>query len=179
MADAFGMAKLAFAELSVGTYGKPNFLSYAAYLAVCATTLEVGPERDAETKKVFQECIDAGQVAQIVLEKLHTAASPELLFELIGDQLDEKGRVIIPKEWNRNVQGELVGKNIGTLNEINSEVVRDIPKYFQQRFEDVQKDGRKASKFTELTTVLKKGEHEIVWSKDEFIRGDEKKITNF
>ena len=172
--DAFEIAKLAMAELSVGTYGKPNFLSYAAYLAVCATTLEVGPERDAETKKVFKECIEKGQVAQIVLEKLYTAASPELLFELIGDQLDEKGQITIPSHWSRSTVGERVGGTGLLQTEANG--LRNIPKAFQQRLDDVQKSGGKSSIFSELNspTVIGEGEDEILWSKDEFTRGTEK-----
>lgn len=175
--DAFAIAKLAMAELSVGTYGKPNFLSYAAYLAVCATTLEAGPERDAETKKVFQDCINAGQVAQIVLEKLYTAVSPEMLFELIGDHLNENGKITIPSHWNRSTKGERVGGNFLAQNEFNDEVVRSIPKSFQQRIEDVQKYGGKSGVYSGLSspTMLKKGEDEIMWSKDEFSWGDDKK----
>eukprot|EP00533_Pseudo-nitzschia_delicatissima_P006386 CAMPEP_0116089954 /NCGR_PEP_ID=MMETSP0327-20121206/6694_1 /TAXON_ID=44447 /ORGANISM="Pseudo-nitzschia delicatissima, Strain B596" /LENGTH=222 /DNA_ID=CAMNT_0003581167 /DNA_START=121 /DNA_END=785 /DNA_ORIENTATION=+ len=171
--DAFAIAKLAMAELSVGTYGKPNFLSYAAYLAVCATTLEAGPERDAETKKVFQDCINAGQVAQIVLEKLYTAVSPEMLFELIGDHLNENGKITIPSHWNRSTKGERVGGNFLAQNEFNDEVVRSIPKSFQQRIEDVQKYGGKSGVYSGLSspTMLKKGEDEIMWSKDEFSWG--------
>lgn len=173
--DAFAIARLAMAELSVGTYGKPNFLSYAAYLAVCATTLEVGPERDDETRKVFRECIEAGQVAHIVLEKLYTAASPDLLLELIGEQLDDRGQITIPPHWNRSTIGERVGGNALTQTEVNEEVVRTIPKSSQQRLEDVQKFGGKSTVYSELRstpTVVKKGEDEILWSKDEFSWGD-------
>jgi len=171
--DAFAIAQRAMAELSVGTYGKPNFLSYAAYLAACGTTLEVGPERDAETKKTFRDCIKAGQVGRIVLEKLYTAASPELLHELIGDHIDERGQITIPRHWNKSTEGERTGGNSLAQIEVNEEVVSKIPKSFQQRLGDVQKFGGKSSIYWESRspTVVGKGENEILWSKNEFSWG--------
>jgi len=169
--DAFAIAKLAMAQLSVGTYGKPNFLSYAAYLAVCGTTLDVGPERDFETEKTFRDCIKAGQVGQIVLEKLYLSASPEHLHELIGDQLDEQGQISIPRHWNRSTEGERAGGgNSLAQTEVDNEVVSKIPKAFQQRLEDVQSFGGRSSIYSESSgrTVVGKGGDEILWSKDEF-----------
>jgi len=167
--DAFAIAKLAMAELSLGTYGKPNFLSYAAYLAVCATTLEVGPARDAETKKTFRDCIQAGQVGQIVLEKLFAAASPELRDELIGEHQDERGQITIPPHWNKSTEGERAGGNSLVQIEVNDEAVSKIPKPFQQRLENVQKFGGKSSIYSE-NLVGTDGEG-ISWSKDEFSWG--------
>jgi len=168
--DAFAIAQLAMAELSLGTYGKPNFLSYAAYLAVCATTLEVGPKRDAETKKTFGDCIQAGQVGQIVLEKLHTAASPELLDELIGQHLDDRGQVTIPPHWNKSTYGERAGGNSIVQTELNEEIVRKIPKSFQQRLENVQKFGGRSSIYSEAydSSPIGSGGDGISWSKEEF-----------
>ena len=174
--DAFAIAQLAMAELSLGTYGKPNFLSYAAYLAVCATTLEVGPERDAETRKTFTDCIKDGQVGHIVLEKLHTAASPELLNELIGEHMDERGQITIPPHWNKSTEGERVGGNFMVQSEVNEEIVSKIPKPFQQRLEDVQKFGGRSSIYSEAqgTNLVEDGGDGISWSKDEFSWGTRK-----
>lgn len=171
--DAYAIAKLTMAELSVGTYGKPNFLSFAAYLAVCGTTLEVGSERDAEVKKTFEECIKVGQVGQIVLEKLHVAASPELLYELISDHLDESGQITIPRNWNRSTKGERAGGNALAPIEVSEELINLIPKASQQRLEDVQKFGGKSSIYSESKSpsVVGTGEDEILWSKDEFSWG--------
>jgi hypothetical protein len=38
----FSIAQLTMAELSLGHYGEPNFLSFPAFLSVCATTLGPG-----------------------------------------------------------------------------------------------------------------------------------------
>eukprot|EP00536_Pseudo-nitzschia_multiseries_P000487 jgi/Psemu1/300100/fgenesh1_kg.6_\ len=175
-ADAFAIAQLTMAELSVGTYGKPNFLSYAAYLSVCATTLDVGPERDAEVKKSFEDCVKAGEVAQIVLEKLHSAASPELLQTLIGDYIDEGGQITIPTHWTRSIKGERTGGNSLVQVEPYEEAVSKIPKSFQQRLENASKLRGTSSVYVERTrpTVVGKGEDKISWSKHEFSRGAEK-----
>lgn len=166
--DAFEIAQLTMAELSIGTYGKPNFLSYAAYLSVCATTLEPGPHRDAEAKKTFEDCVNAGEVGQIVLEKLYTAASPALWKELIGDHLDDVGHIIIPPQWSKSLKGERpVGNSFG---KVELEVFSKIPKSSQQRLEDVQKFRGQSSIYSELnsSTTFGMGGDEIAWSNDEF-----------
>jgi len=173
--DAFAIAQLTMAELSVGTYGKPNFVSFAAYLAVCGTTLEVGPKRDAEAKKTFEDCIKAGEVGQIVLEKLHTAVSPALLHELIGDYLNDRGQIKIPSHWNKSTKGERTGGNSLVQIELHQELLNKIPKASQQRLEDAQKFGGKSSIYSDTEsnsrTVVGEGEDEIVWSKEEFSWG--------
>jgi hypothetical protein len=106
--DAFAIAELTMAELSLGVYDEPNFLSYAAFLSVCATALQAGPIRDSAVRQSFQDCVEAGQVGTIVLQKLLVAASPELVEELIGpyrhEELEETFQV--PLQWKRNVRGE-------------------------------------------------------------------------
>jgi len=170
---AFAIAQLTMAELSVGTYGKPNFLSYAAYLSVCGTTLDVGPERDAEVKKTFEDCVRAGEVAQIVLEKLHSAASPELLHELIDDHIDFGGQITIPAHWTKSIKGERPGGNSFLKVVLHEEAVSKIPKSSQQRLHDVSKFGGTSSRYPESSspTVVGKGEDRISWSKDEFSWG--------
>ena len=165
-ADSFAIAQLVMTELSSGTYGKPNFLSYAAYLAVCGTTLDAGPERDAEAERTFRDCINAGEVGKIVLEKLYIAASPKLLHDLLGDHLDGSGQITIPSFWNRSIKGERAKGN--ALNtKVDDEVVSKIPKSFQERFSEVQNLS---------PTVVGNGDDEILWSKVEFSRGVKERL---
>ncbi|VEU40737.1 unnamed protein product [Pseudo-nitzschia multistriata] len=171
-ADAFAIAQLTMAELSVGTYGKPNFLSFAAYLSVCGTALEVGPERDAEVQRTFENCVKAGEVAQIVLEKLHSAASPELLHELIGAYLDDGGHFALPKHWTKSIKGERPGGNTFVKAELYEEEASKISKASQQRLEDVSKFGGTSSIYSESNIdVVGKGDELISWSNDEFSWG--------
>jgi len=169
--DAFDIAKITMAELSMGIYGKPNFLSFAAYLAVCGSTLDVGSVRDAEVKKAFEDAIKAGQVGQIVLEKLHVAASPSLLHQLIGPYINDRGVVQIPRHWNALIEGERAGGNYSVQVEVNEEDVSKISKSSQQRLQDVQKfEGKSGiiSSPESSPTVVGDGENTILWSKDEF-----------
>lgn len=140
--DAFAIAQLTMAELSVGTYGKPNFLSYAAYLSVCATTLDPGHDRDRAVEVAFQACAKAGEVGKIVLEKLHGAASPELLEKLIGSYRDRQGQVHIPEKWKANIRGERFDftKEVKSM-QVSEEELRNIPKSSQVRLEAVQNFG--------------------------------------
>ena len=85
-------------------YGTPNFLTYAAYLQAIATTLDEGDSmRDDETKRIFAQCCQAGQVGEIVLVKLRKAASPGLLADLLANVKDTER---LPSSWTRNVRGE-------------------------------------------------------------------------
>jgi len=163
--DAFALAKMTMKELSIGTYGRPNFLSFAAYLAVCSSTLDEGIDRDAEVKKVFDECIKAGQVGQIVLEKLHVAASPELLQQLIGSYINDRGEVAIPSHWSALTKGERAGGNYSILTEINDYDMSRMLKSSHLQLNDAQKFGAGiSSSFDSSPTIVRHGENEILWS---------------
>jgi len=157
--DAFDIAKITMAELSIGIYGKPNFLSFAAYLAVCSSTLDVGSVRDAEVNKTFEDAIKAGQVGQIVLEKLHISASPALLHQLIGPYMNDRGVVQIPRHWNALTEGERAGGNYSVQVEVNEEDISKISKSNQQRLQELAESS---------PTFVGDGDNEILWSKDEF-----------
>lgn len=102
---AFGICSRVMQELLQSPqYGTPNFLTYAAYLQAIATTLDEGDaRRDEETKRIFAQCCQAGQVGEIVLAKLRKAASPELLADLLATVKDTER---LPSYWTRNVRGE-------------------------------------------------------------------------
>jgi hypothetical protein len=104
--EAFEIAQLTMAELSLGTYDKPNFLSYAAFLCVCASNLDEGDFREDVVRKTFAKCAKAGQVGQIVMEKLKVAASPDLYDELVGEYLQDDGTYVIPRKWTLCIKGE-------------------------------------------------------------------------
>ncbi len=104
--DAFQIAQLTRSELSIGIYGLPNFLSYAAFLSVCATTLDSGEFRDRVVRSIFDDCAKAGQMGQIVLEKLKQAASSELYEDLVGIYRKNDGSYELPRQWTMCLQGE-------------------------------------------------------------------------
>ena len=167
--EAFSIAKLTMAELSLGTYGQPNFLSYAAFLLVCATTLPYGYERDAIVKSTFEECVKAGQVGQIVLEKLHLSASPELVDELIGEFRETSGHINIPKQWKSRVQGERASSSFLPTPKVTVDDVDKMSKSSKRRFEAVQKFGGKSGV---LSCCHDEQDESISWSRGGFGQAD-------
>jgi hypothetical protein len=115
--DAFIIAKLTMEEVLLGEFGKPNFLTFSAFLSVCSSTLPSSDGRDDAVRRTFEQCRMSGQVAQIVLEKFKKAASTQLYEELLGDILDENGVPQLPREWSVNVQGErhVIAKDTQTI----------------------------------------------------------------
>jgi hypothetical protein len=160
--DAFAIAKLTMAELSLGVYGEPNFLSYAAFLSVCATTLDAGPKRDSIVKQTFTSCVQAGQVGTIVLEKLSAAASLELMTELIGSYRGDTGEIQVPQEWKANVKGEKASSFFIPTPKVTEQDVRKVSKSSQRRFEAVQRfEGQCGSMSFDM-------DDEIVWRNGSF-----------
>ena len=100
---AFEIAQLTFEELVHSPYGQPNFLTYAAFLHVCGTTLEEGDRRDSVIQRIFGLCRQYGCVGKIVLQKLEESASGDLYEELLGpyETWDD-----LPHTWKRRVKGE-------------------------------------------------------------------------
>jgi len=105
--EAFEIAQRTLSELDCNRkYGQPNFLTYAAFLRVCATNLEPGPKRDEIVKPLFLRCCEEGQVADVVLDKLKLAVSDGLYQELAGIHQSEDGSWKLPKGWTKRLQGD-------------------------------------------------------------------------
>ena len=105
--SAFQLACLTMDELRNNRqYGVPNYLTYATFLRVCSTTLELGPSRDKIVRSVFTTCCQEGQVAPAVIDKLKVAATDGLYQELIVDEGIQKanGSLNLPSSWTRSVQ---------------------------------------------------------------------------
>lgn len=160
--DAFAIAKLTMAELSLGVYGHPNFLSYAAFLSVCATALEAGPRRDSLVRQAFEDCAKAGEVGMIVLEKLHAAASPALVDELIGRYRSGNAEIQVPLRWKSNVRGEKASDAFMPTPKVTEFDVSKVSKSSQRRFEAVQRfQGQYGSMSGDL-------DEEILWRNGSF-----------
>lgn len=158
--DAFQIAQLTKAELSVGIYGKPNFLSYAAFLAVCATTLDIGEFRDRVVRNTFDECVEAGEMGQIVIEKLKQAASPELYEDLLGKYLNDDGSYELPRKWTVRLRGE---RNTETSNSV-SRKTGPLSESSKLRLKAVQRFGGKSGIYSSGTAVQRLETEGISWS---------------
>eukprot|EP00542_Grammatophora_oceanica_P013349 CAMPEP_0194041452 /NCGR_PEP_ID=MMETSP0009_2-20130614/13359_1 /TAXON_ID=210454 /ORGANISM="Grammatophora oceanica, Strain CCMP 410" /LENGTH=572 /DNA_ID=CAMNT_0038684967 /DNA_START=53 /DNA_END=1771 /DNA_ORIENTATION=+ len=109
---AFQVARLVMEELRWDEHVQPNFLTYATFLHVVATTTyEDSEQREKIIRVTWREACKDGQVGCIVLENLRMAASNELYQELLGpvmkpDPVDGVPVVHLPFEWGKNVKGE-------------------------------------------------------------------------
>jgi hypothetical protein len=162
-ADAFEVAQLTMAELSLGTFDKPNFLSYAAFLSVCCSTLAPGEMRDEVVRKTFTQCAEAGQVAQIVLGKLCIAASPELHDELVGKYMNENGVMSLPSSWTQCIKGERSGAAIELGIVSNSSTISRSSKLRLQEVEG--KFGGKSGFYSSGKAPQRLESEGISWSK--------------
>jgi hypothetical protein len=114
---AFDIAVLIMEELknAPAKYGTANFLTYAAFLRACATTLpdstgsSSSERRDAVVRQCFEQCCLTGHVGQIVLDKLADAASPSLYRQLL-EGVEDISFSSLPADWTRNVKGERRGR---------------------------------------------------------------------
>lgn len=158
--DAFEIAQLTMEELHLGTFGKPNFLSYAAFLSVCSSALAPGQRRDEIVKTTFEQCKTAGQVAQIVLEKLYGAASPTLYDELVGKYIDETGYPQVPETWTASIKGERSGGAEDLQGSYNAHM---IPRASKVRLQSVLTHGGQSGLYSGRAPLRTESEG-ISWS---------------
>jgi hypothetical protein len=165
--EAFEIAQLTMEELSLGVFDKPNFLSFAAFLCVCCSTLDPGEVRDRIVRKTFEQCVEMGQVAGIVLQKLTTAASPELYHELVDDYRNKNGVLELPFSWNANVKGE---RNAGPVHVDSEAKSASLTKSYKFRLKEIERFRGKSGAYSGEGTAHP--EHEgIAWSREP-LRGD-------
>ena len=104
-ADAMNIATTSFNELCNSRYGKPNHVTYAAYLTACRNLLPEGETRAASMTRVFRKCCEDGQVNDLILRRLESALTKEQLRELFQSVgLEDKIELSqLPAEWKQNV----------------------------------------------------------------------------
>lgn len=133
---AFGIACSIMEELknAPAKYGAANFLTYAAFLRACTTTLpdststgtsSCPPDerRDAVVRDCFEECCRNGHVGQIVLDKLADAASPSLYRQLL-EGVEDISFSSLPAGWTRNVKGERRGRVEAVASETSTSTIQ-------------------------------------------------------
>jgi hypothetical protein len=161
--EAFQIAQLTMAELSLGTYDQPNFLSYAAFLSVCSSTLDEGDYRNEIVRKSFKECAEAGQVGQIVIDKLKMAESREVYEELIMPHITHDGSLSLPRKWTRCIKGERA-VDTALRRQLPTKSVT-VPKASKLRLQAVRKFGGKSGVFSSAAAPERLESQGITWSK--------------
>jgi hypothetical protein len=104
-AEAMNIATTTFDELCNSRYGKPNHVTYAAYLTACRNLLPEGETRATSMTRVFQKCCEDGQVNNLIIRRLESALTKEQLRELFQSVGQDKMELSqLPAEWKQNVQ---------------------------------------------------------------------------
>lgn len=170
--DAFQIAQLTMKEVLLGRFERPNFLTFATFLGVCSSTLTPSIQRDYIVMKTFEQCCEAGQVGQIVLEKLKLAASQPLYNDLLEDVLNEDGVPELPFEWTANIRGE---RNVEPRRAENKITPWHLPRSPKLRLKIVQQYGDDEESSSNHETELPR-ENEIQWTTDEL--SDRRHILN-
>ena len=98
-------------ELQESTYGSPDHVTYGMFLKACHNLIPSDQELRRRTviEPVFLQCVKDGQVGEMVLKHLRTAAPKDLFQELVGSVTSQGMTVKIedlPKEWRCNVREE-------------------------------------------------------------------------
>jgi hypothetical protein len=159
--DAFAIAKLTMSELSLGDMDKPNFLSFAAFLSAVSSTIDHCEDRDRIVEEVFEQSTKAGQVGQIVLDKLRVAASPELFSRLVGSYIDDTGDFQLPAAWTACIKGER------STSSQRMQLVTDpiqISRSSKLRLKAAQKYGGQSGSFTRKRVNQPEESEGISWS---------------
>lgn len=100
--EAFHIARTCLKELLSSDTENPNCVAFSTFLLACARLVPRGPDRDMLTESVFRECCKQGQVDELVIRNLRTAASHELFAKMLG-----RGNVSwrsLPDEWKRGLK---------------------------------------------------------------------------
>lgn len=108
-ANAFQIATNAFKDLGKSSYGKPNQVTYTAYMTACRNLIPDLDSRASTLEVVFKKCCQDGMVNALVLQRVQSALTRDQLDSLLGDASVSEGKVTIsslPAEWKRNVQDD-------------------------------------------------------------------------
>lgn len=104
---AFDTAVFTWEELKISQYANANDVTFGTFIRACSNLLN----EDEETLRqvlgdAFQQCKEAGQVGEIVLCNLRTAAPLDLYEELLSEAT-AKDKVVgvedLPFTWRRNI----------------------------------------------------------------------------
>jgi hypothetical protein len=103
---ALHTAMFTLKELQGSPYVQPNQVTYGTFIKACRNLLDDDDVlRRAVIKKAFQECIEDGQVGQMVLNYV----PKDVVDELLAGSIHSGSRVSVrdlPMEWKCNLRDE-------------------------------------------------------------------------
>jgi hypothetical protein len=104
--NAFRIATNTFTDLEKSNYGKPNHVTFGAYMTACRNLIPEGDSRASTVTVVFKKCCQVGMVNEMVLQRVQSALSTDQLRVLFEKSVSPDGAIDInnlPTEWRRNV----------------------------------------------------------------------------
>jgi hypothetical protein len=108
--DAFRIASNTFIDLEKSNYGKPNHVTFGAYMTACRNLIPEGESRASAVGDAFKKCCQVGMVNDKVLQRAQSALSTEQLRNLLQHSTTCDGIVdvnTLPLEWRRNVNDKM------------------------------------------------------------------------
>lgn len=101
---AMEIANKVFKAMESGAYGHPDQITYGTFLKVCANQMPECSTREQIEEMIFQKCVSAGQVGNLVLQQLRATTSPDKYFQMVGkDIYEDHGMQDLPSDWWCNV----------------------------------------------------------------------------
>ena len=108
--DAFRIAASTFSDLENSNYGKPNHVTFGAYMTACRNLIPEGDSRALAVGDVFKKCCKVGMVNDLVLQRVQSALSADQLRNLLKTAATPDGAIDVeslPFEWRRNVNDKM------------------------------------------------------------------------
>lgn len=105
--NAFLIATNAFKDLGASNYGKPNHVTYGAYMTACRNLIPEGDSRASTVEIAFKKCCRDGMLNDMVLQRVESALTTTQFTEMLQNDVSSEGVVDVaslPKEWRRNVR---------------------------------------------------------------------------
>jgi hypothetical protein len=105
--NAFQIATNAFKDLGASNYGKPNHVTYGAYMTACRNLIPEGDSRASTVEGVFKKCCQDGMLNDMVLQRVESALTTEQFKGMLVNDVSAGGSMDVaslPKEWRRNVR---------------------------------------------------------------------------
>jgi len=108
--DSLHIAVKTYKEMMASENAQPNQVTFATVLTALRNLMPADDKRAAAAKTVFQHCIDAGLVTDLVLRRLQSTLNGDQLVGVVGsDVISSDGTVSIanlPRRWSKNTFSE-------------------------------------------------------------------------
>ena len=108
--DALQIAVKTYKEMMASEHARPNQVTFATLLTALRNLMPADQKRAAAAKTVFQHCVDAGLVTDLVLRRLKSTLNADQLAEVVGSSASSCDGALsttsLPCTWSENAFSE-------------------------------------------------------------------------